>query len=84
MPEIKTGSDPLSRAARRQIVCYVAGIAGFVFDGRFVVASNFTSGGTETLSAIDYKRAQSPGFWRMNLSLDSTRTTDNAAAFLAM
>jgi oligopeptide transport system substrate-binding protein len=85
MAEIKTGSDPLSRAAIRQIVWLsVAVIVGFVALMAILSwASSLTSTGVDTLSAIDYDKsaitlilADEPP------QLDSTRSTDQISFFI--
>lgn len=79
MAEIKIGSDPLSRAAMRQIIWLsVAGIAGFVaLMAVLSWASSLTSSGVDSFSAIDYKKAAvTLAMEDEPPQLDSTRTSD--------
>jgi oligopeptide transport system substrate-binding protein len=85
MAPINSSSDPLSRAAVRQIAWLtVAGIAGFVILMAVLSwASGLTGSGRDTLSAIDYQT----GAISLVLSgeppqLDSTRSTDQVSFFI--
>jgi oligopeptide transport system substrate-binding protein len=79
MAEIKTGGDPLSRAAIRQIVWLsVVGIAGFVaLMAVLSWVSSLTSSGADSFNAIDYEK----GVVTLAMEdeppqLDSARTSD--------
>src|SRR5262245_15687960 len=79
MAEMKTGSDPLSRAAIRQIVWLsVVGIAGFVaLMAVLSWASSHTSSGADSFSAVDYeKNAVTLVLEDEPPQMDSTRATD--------
>ena len=85
MAKNKMGSDPSSRAAIKQIIWLsVVGVAGFiVLMAVLSWASSLTSSGSETLSAVDYKK----GAITLILAdeppqLDSTRSTDQVSFFI--
>ena len=85
MADIKTNTDPLSRAAVRQIVWLtVAGIAGFVaLMGVLSWASSLTGSGADTVGAIDYETGTVT--LAMDFEppqLDSTRATDQLSFFI--
>jgi oligopeptide transport system substrate-binding protein len=85
MTEIKTGSDSLSRAAIKQIVWLtVVAVVSFVLLMAVLSwASNITGGGSESYSAVDYKKkaitlilADEPP------QMDTTRSTDQISFFI--
>src|SRR5262249_52445124 len=79
MVRIKTGSDPLSRAAIRQIVWLsVAGISGFVaLMAVLSWASSHTGSGVDSFSGIDYQKGAGTLVVEDEPpQLDSTRMTD--------
>jgi oligopeptide transport system substrate-binding protein len=79
MAQMKTGSDPLSRAAIRQIVWLsVVGIGGFLaLMAVLSWASSHTSSGADSFSAVDYeKNAVTLVLEDEPPQMDSTRATD--------
>ena len=85
MAKVDTGSDPLSRAALRQIAWLTVGCtAGFVL---LMVglswASDITGSGSDTLGAIDFEtRTITLVLTQEPPQLDSTRSTDQVSFFV--